>query len=277
MSADPLAGVRTKIERAKTHLKELESQVATFLESKPFILEMEEDARAGSQLYRVRIRQPIPSCWAGIVGDVIHNLRSALDLLAVALVIANGHTSKSAITETYFPIAANRESFSTGKIRRASPSALRIIRRLKPYKGGADAFWQLHQLDILDKHSLLIPVGAAHTHVGIRFRMAVPWEQEPIVFPPIFLNPAYRQFPLEDGAEVFRFNAGEGTKPEPGDVQCVFTIAFGEGQIVDGEPLVPTLRNFIEFTKRIVAIFERHFFGHRQLQQGLASADKGVD
>jgi hypothetical protein len=253
-------GVRVKVDRAKKHVQGLEAKIAAFLQGHPYALVMEQEPEARDQIYRIRIRKPIPDCWAGMVGDAIHNLRSALDLLAVALVIANGHTNRGAISETYFPIGADKKFFSTKKIRRASPAAIRIIERLKPYKGGIDDFWRLHQMDILDKHSLLIPVGAAHTSVGIRLRMDVPWAKEQTVFPPIFFRPADTQFPLKDGAEVFRYNVGTGPIPQNDDVQCTFSVAFGEGQIVDGQPLVPTLKQFIDFTERAVNIFARRIF-----------------
>jgi hypothetical protein len=150
VTSNDLIGCRVEIDRAKKHVQELEAEIATFLQAQPYALVMEQEPKTRDQIYRIRIRKLIPDCWAGMVGDTIHNLRSALDLLAVALVIANGHTtSKSAVSETYFPIGADKKFFSTKKIRRASPAAIRLIERLKPYKGGIDDFWRLHQMDIV--------------------------------------------------------------------------------------------------------------------------------
>ena len=37
-----------------------------------------------------------------------------------------------------------------------------LIKRAEPYQGAGNPFWRLHQLDIADKHTLLVPVGVAH-------------------------------------------------------------------------------------------------------------------
>lgn len=52
-------------------------------------------------------------------------------------------------------------------IKGASTGVRTIFENLRPYRGGDEAFWRLHQLDILDKHKAIIPVGSAHQSVGI--------------------------------------------------------------------------------------------------------------
>jgi hypothetical protein len=47
--------------------------------------------------------------------------------------------------------------------------------------------------------------------------------------------------------------------PEP-NPQVTIEIAFGEGQIVDGEPVLPTLKHFIQIVERITNIADRYFF-----------------
>ncbi len=39
------------------------------------------------------------------------------------------------------------------------PAAVRAIDELKPYKGGNDQLWRIHELDIIDKHHALFTVG----------------------------------------------------------------------------------------------------------------------
>jgi hypothetical protein len=50
----------------------------------------------------------------------------------------------------------------------------------------------------------------------------------------------------------------------PGEThaQFAFEVAFGEGQVGDGEPLMPNLKLLINFTERVVDIFHRHIFRH---------------
>ena len=46
--------------------------------------------------------------------------------------------------------------------------------------------------------------------------------------------------------------------------EITFEIAFGEGQIFDGEPVVETLTQLIDLVERVVGIFERRALLRRQ-------------
>ncbi len=51
---------------------------------------------------RARISQPIPHHLSLVIGDIVHNLRSAFDHLAYQAVIAGGDTPT---TNTEFPVS----------------------------------------------------------------------------------------------------------------------------------------------------------------------------
>ena len=119
---------------------------------------------------------------------------------------------------------------------------------------------QLHALDIVDKHRLVLIVGAAHKHLVIKFKMNVPWQQSPVVFPPLALNPADRQFPMADGAEVFRVMAAARTSDSLADHQIVFELAFGDVSEVKGLPLIGTLESMHKHVGRVVEIAQRRLF-----------------
>lgn len=224
----------------------------------------EEDPQAGERILRVRVRAQPPLRWATIVGDVVHNLRSALDLLACQLVLVNGGTD---ITRTEFPIWDGPQKFESKGLRKvegASQSAVDLIKAIKPYQGGNDALYRVAKLDNVDKHRLLVTVGAAHRNLILDFRpmaqeswrlmMAASGTSEdewgePPAWPESLtqhaLRPADRQFPLQDGAELFRSGIGPHVPPWAREMQenpqFTFEIAFGEGEVVKGEPLLPTL------------------------------------
>jgi len=63
---------------------------------------------AGNLSFLVRIREDPPAEWSAIIGDAVHNARSALDHLAFALVEANGG---SADENTTFPITDKPEGY----------------------------------------------------------------------------------------------------------------------------------------------------------------------
>jgi hypothetical protein len=116
--------------------------------------------------------------------------------------------------------------------------------------------WQLHQLDIVDKHHLLLPVGTAYRNFiidpAVELRRLQPdWGIPPM---PIALKPADRQYPLQDGAELLRIMPAARTSANM-TPQFTFELAFGEGNIVQGEPLVPTLQQFAVTVQDVVDSF----------------------
>lgn len=93
-----------------------------------------------------------------VLGDAIHNLRSSLDLLASDLARLNGKSTKG----VYFPFAANATELE-GQIKgknfnRASQEAVALLRKIGPHHEGNKRLRGLHDLDIMDKHQLILPV-----------------------------------------------------------------------------------------------------------------------
>ena len=276
-----LAGVWIKIDRAKHHLECLERAISDYTTGDPSEIFFDTEAQPGEKLYRFKFKRPIPVEWSSLIGDTIHNLRSALDMLATVLVIQGGKTSNSAIKETYFPIASTQQDFENLLVKRlhyATDAVRQFVRNLKPYKGGADTFYQLHQLDIVDKHTSLIPVGIGHGKVGMKYPLmflARPGESENGHFAryPVIYSDFRSSLPLQDGDIIFSAPVvtahlmiiGNGPQinlplpPDP-DLQFTFEIAFGKDQIMDGQAVIPTLKQFIDFIESVVRITQNKFF-----------------
>ena len=254
-----LDGARVKLARASQHIQELESNARKYLASAPFTLLRVEEPN-GDLLWRVKINRLVPLEWSAIVGDAVHNLRSALDLLAWQLVELNGAQPSR---DTCFPItqsaAGQYEQTLKRALNGAHQKAIRLIRRLRPFAGGNTVLGQLHALDITDKHRLVLVVGAAHKHLVIKTKMNVPWQEAPVEFPPLALNPADRQFPLQDGAEVFRIRSA-ARSDTLSEHDIVFELAFGDVAEVKGMPLVETLQSMHRHITRIVDIVGERFF-----------------
>ncbi|WP_156678472.1 hypothetical protein [Sphingomonas profundi] len=246
---------RLKIERSKRHFDELNAAIHAFMESRPYGIVEDFDAKIGKYEVRASVKAEIPAPFGPMVGDVVHNLRSALDVLAVELAGENGHTSRTAISETYFPISDSRDGFKAAglrKIGRLSAPAQKRISELEPYKGGkGELLWKLHHLDILDKHVILVPVGAAIIDGDYGFMVPAGGGDLSVGLTMALGDATY---PLKDGAILVTF-----TDIEPGanpHVEVSFTVAFGEGRIVDGESVIPTLRQFGQIVEEIVGAFE---------------------
>jgi hypothetical protein len=251
--ADRLIGPRTKFKRAEEHFDQLYAEIRGFLsEPEPYRFGSEEEPRTGDKVYRVQVVEDPPPRVAAIVGDSVHNLRSALDLLAWQLVDAGGGTPDG---NTMFPIKRTKKAFETtglAQVGGASEDAIRVLKALKPYKGGNDALWRLHRLDANDKHNLLVVLGIGQPPVVIPIG-AVPPDAE--TFPGLQLTLANRKFPLVDGDEVFRLPAEAKNTPMDQDPKFAAGVALSDGEVVHGEPLIPVLNDLGRTVEEIIELF----------------------
>lgn len=258
--SDELSGAWLKVDRAKEHIDNLGPEIRSFLDTEPYVIVREDDPQTGDEIFKVKIRAEPPKQWGVILGDVLHNLRSALDLLAWQLILANGGTPDK---RTAFPVSDTAEAFRSGglgKIEGISPRSRELLKAVKPYKGGCEPLWWLHQLNIEDKHHLLVPVGTAYRHFEMTFKIPVPWQDEPVVAPPIAIRTADRLFPLKDGEQVFGVSAQARESQAHTDYRFVFEVAFGKAGVLEGEPIFPTLTQIAEVVERILRVFERRIF-----------------
>jgi hypothetical protein len=158
MSCATFEAPKIKLRRAKRHIVDLEKQIADFLKARPFRAVVESDGD-GRQRIVFRVARAIPKDFSAIIGDVIHNLRAALDLLACDLVRLNGGSDE----DVYFPFCEDANYLETmikkRHVDRAAPQAVDLIRSLQPYRGGNQALRAIHDLDIRDKHQMLIPIA----------------------------------------------------------------------------------------------------------------------
>lgn len=151
-------GSKRKVEWAEKHIGDLQACVRAFNASDYYRLRVDKDGKTGNDRLKFEIAKSVPRDIPLIIGDAIHNLRSALDFLTSDVVfLATGERS----TYTKFPIHDTREklvaALEGGTVKKASTDiSSHILNIVKPYKGGNDAIWALNRLDIEDKHRLLI-------------------------------------------------------------------------------------------------------------------------
>lgn len=81
-----LRHVVLKIKRAKEHDAELQRQLRSFLDAKPYKVGYKHDPATRKLIYYVTAVDSTPDCLPLIAGDVIQNLMSALDHLAYQIV-----------------------------------------------------------------------------------------------------------------------------------------------------------------------------------------------
>jgi hypothetical protein len=257
-----LDGVTLKLERAKKHLRDLELASEGFFKTNPYMVSVNDNPEAGKRQHTVTRADPLPGCIPLIAGDVIHNARSALDHLIRQLIIANNRNPEdpkySRAAFTVWRSEAAYKANRPGDAKGISQAALDVYYGLKPYKGGNDALWRIHQLDIVDKHRLLLTIAAAHRNVIIDFANTVrkltesgpDWMQD-VPSMPLALIPADRPV-IAPGVVLFGAPLGDDAND---DVKITIQIALSEPQVVEGEPVIPTLSQLIDYVEQVVALF----------------------
>jgi len=160
-----------KLLRADLHIGSLEAAIDEYFRSDWYQQDLQRNPD-GNYSLRFEFREP-PDDFGALVGDVVHNLRAALDLLAVELVRLNGGNVK----DVYFPFAESASALEKAiidrRFHRASKASIAVVRSLQPYKGGNRLLRALHDLDIQDKHRTLIPVVSIVSTSGITVGPAV--------------------------------------------------------------------------------------------------------
>lgn len=251
-----IADIAVKVERAKEHLAQLDFAVRAFLETNPYTVGTKNDPQTRKLIYYVTEIKPVPQRIAAIAGDILQNLRSALDHLAHQLVLAN--RGKPTV-DTCFPVFDDAAKYKAGvqrKIQGMSDAAIRAIDAIKPYEGGNDTLWKIHKLNNIDKHRLVLTVGSAFQSVDLGAHVIRRAAEINPAFAGIdlhaFFKPADRLFPLKVGDELL-IDAPDAKVNEK--VQFAFDIAFGEPGILEGAPLIDTLKGFAEEVDGLILDF----------------------
>jgi hypothetical protein len=170
-----------KIERAHEHLKWIDEYLLPWKEGERHteVLEPDPERQGNLRLMAVLTEEPAEYPLSVVVGECLHNLRSALDLLAYSLAVAYTKPLPDDIAESSeFPIfgdidrrgragvgAALFRDNGRSKIRGIDPAAQTEVERMQPYHRGTDfrlhPLWQLQVLDNINKHRLLHVVAVS--------------------------------------------------------------------------------------------------------------------
>jgi hypothetical protein len=156
-SADRFRGAELKLERADQHILEL----GEILDDYGRRLTISYEPVVGAEeLSELRVSEPLPGMVSVVLGDAIHNMRSALDLAMCSIARERGVDTK----HMKFPFADSEAKFEALlKEKYLAPIGLDVqdfLRAIHPYPLGNPELHALHSLDILDKHRLCIPVLA---------------------------------------------------------------------------------------------------------------------
>lgn len=152
-----------KLKRAAHFADELRQAIHDYRFSDAFYVEQSADQRQGTIDFTLRVRTPPPlDEWSLLLGDCVHNLRSALDHLAWQL-------DSKPDSGTAFPIRMKAPNdWPPACVARMNPEAQPIVDAVQPHwealAGRVPSRHPLatvHALDIDDKHKVLIGTSEA--------------------------------------------------------------------------------------------------------------------
>jgi hypothetical protein len=170
-----LSSFRAKLFHAHGHLKELDFSIHQFTDDPGSYSVLKEcDSENGVYTFRLNLSRAMPMThWGLIMGDCLHNLRSALDHLFYSLIVCrHGSVEPHGAKTADFPIFAKSERWfgvpggklseirKTKTVKWVGAEATAILERLQPFhtsRPNDHPLALLDKLDKTDKHRLLIP------------------------------------------------------------------------------------------------------------------------
>lgn len=154
-----LEGVNAKIQRAQDEIERLSKDVAASCEAQRVLFSEELRPDVGDKIWVFRGETPIvPIEYSVRLGEIIYNLRSALDQLIWQLVHANYKTPGR---HNEFPILEDESRFNNAvksKLKGVSQESSDKIREMQPFCKNDEwsALKTLHALCNIDKHRSVI-------------------------------------------------------------------------------------------------------------------------
>jgi len=237
---DRIVLVRIKVERAKKHLRDLAAEVLAKEGVGVVTRNLDTQGGKGSaNTIKFGLTNDAPKivpCFSADVlagvGDIAHNLRTALDHLMCHLLLVAG----SKITkQDYFPISESfdrYESRKAGIVNRVRPKVIETLDWLKPYKGGNDDLWRVHELDRIDKHRALFTL--AHDFV-----LYADWLDRELLF-------------KRDAPDF----AGFYDEQVEQNMQFEIEKSLGQPQVPGRDAVLPSMRQLVDFVDSAILKFK---------------------
>jgi hypothetical protein len=232
-----------KIERAKQHVRDLHARMSKLTADDSYVITVEADANGGDDSIKLAAVEVVPGELLCIIGDAIHNLRTALDF-------AMNHMVRNPTKFTKFPVRDSRkelvDAINGGLKTYASEDIVKfIVDFVQPYPNGRGAvIWAIHGLDIEDKHGTLIAHNELEFVSGMRGVDQRGTEFEIDTWLIVSNRVATEKLRSHRNVEIT--DKGRPT----------LRIVFGQGMPMEGSEVLPTLTQFVNFVAQTVENIE---------------------
>ncbi len=249
MARDHLFGIRLKLSRAQQQTEALKRDIDAFMTGNPYGVTAQFSSERRALSLIAQIRKPCDPMWGVQIGEIAHNLRSALDHLVWELVIHNTGAPPVKPKQSQFPIYAVLEgpggyAENYGRwLAGVSDEARTLIQSAQPFatgEGTKSPLWRLHELSNFDKHRTLHLTRSLLDAGELKFSGLAPST-------PYEARIRLGQF--KHNAAFLTLTFGGDKPPLAGPAEKVrvkgpmtFGIAFDEGSPLAEEPVIPMLR-----------------------------------
>ncbi len=166
-----LDGIRVKVKRAWNQINGIKAEITTFIMGDVYEPKIEFNTDTHWLTISVHVKKNPPLMWGVQIGEIIHNLRSALDHIVWELFILDNLRHPPVGTKLQFPIFETQAGFDgRGRsqfLRGIGGNAVRLIRSQQPFpeseggtgEGRKSPLWHLKELSNTDKHRTLHLTG----------------------------------------------------------------------------------------------------------------------
>jgi hypothetical protein len=153
-----LLSARLKLLRANEIANQLDEQQKEVYSKSSFTEYYENNAISRSTSYYIEVNDGCPANISCIVGDIIHNIRSSLDIMLCDLIRLNGNQPNN---RDQFKIKNPNHQNDFYNNVSLNQKSRRLVRLLLSSKSIRECLFEMHMLDVYDKHNSLNIVKSA--------------------------------------------------------------------------------------------------------------------
>lgn len=234
----PFSDSRRRIRWAKDDFAQFKKTGRRFFKTNPHIAVTEMDDQGVNKLDKIKLSRPLPEALERRTIGTLEHLRSALDLAAYDVATLAG-VAKGKIHFPFSDTAADFKSRLHSACKDFPQDIHALFAGFKPYQGGDDLLWALNTLCNTSKHRKLVrivmttgPLDIQHIEANGPYHIpARDWDSE------------------KD--ELIYVSAKPGIKLKY-KVQMSFAVAFGEVEVVKGQPVEAVLDTLLGKVSGIV-------------------------
>jgi hypothetical protein len=184
MASDPFYSPKRTLARARHHVRDFESKLATFATGKDWTYVGKSDPQGRTaKIHKIKFDRDFFEEISCIAFDAANNLRSVLDQTAYTVAVLSGAKKPF---DARFPMARNAAGLKAavnGRCVELPPEIRSLFSAFKPYPGGNYCLPALNTLCNTQKHAALIPfrddeLALTYSIGGMELFLGYRWDPE---------------------------------------------------------------------------------------------------